>query len=42
MSRLAGLSAVVIVFLASSDAAYVTGSSYMMDGGLMRAAGQGA
>ncbi|MGI8421752.1 MAG: SDR family NAD(P)-dependent oxidoreductase [Gaiellaceae bacterium] len=30
------------VFLASSDADYVPGSSYMMDGGLMRAAGQGA
>ncbi len=30
------------VFLASSDADYVTGSSYVMDGGLMRNLGQGA
>lgn len=30
------------VFLASSDADYVTGSSYVMDGGLMQAQGQGA
>jgi len=30
------------VFLASSAAAYVTGSSYVMDGGLMRTLGQGA
>jgi len=30
------------VFLASSDADYVTGSTYVMDGGLMQAMGQGA
>ncbi len=30
------------VFLASSDADYVTGSTYVMDGGLMRNLGQGA
>ena len=30
------------VFLASSDADYVTGASYVMDGGLMRNLGQGA
>ncbi len=30
------------VFLASSDSDYVTGSSYYMDGGLMRNLGQGA
>lgn len=30
------------VFLASSDSDYVTGSTYFMDGGLMRAVGQGA
>ena len=30
------------VFLASSDADYVTGSTYVMDGGLMRHLGQGA
>lgn len=30
------------VFLASSDADYVTGSSYVMDGGLMQNQGQGA
>lgn len=30
------------VFLASSDADYVTGSSYIMDGGLMQNVGQGA
>ena len=30
------------VFLASSDADYVTGSSYVMDGGLMINLGQGA
>jgi len=30
------------VFLASSDADYVTGSTYYMDGGLMQNAGQGA
>jgi glucose 1-dehydrogenase len=30
------------VFLASSDAAYVTGASYVMDGGLMINLGQGA
>ncbi len=32
----------VAVFLASSDAAYVTGSSYFMDGGLSLHLGQGA
>ncbi|MGI8827368.1 MAG: SDR family NAD(P)-dependent oxidoreductase [Chloroflexota bacterium] len=30
------------LFLASSDADYVTGSTYVMDGGLMQNAGQGA
>ncbi len=30
------------VFLASSDADYVTGSTYVMDGGLMQNLGQGA
>jgi glucose 1-dehydrogenase len=30
------------VFLASADADYVTGSSYVMDGGLMINLGQGA
>ncbi|MDQ3708139.1 MAG: short-chain dehydrogenase, partial [Actinomycetota bacterium] len=30
------------VFLASGDADYVTGSSYVMDGGLMQNLGQGA
>ncbi|MFD2517496.1 SDR family NAD(P)-dependent oxidoreductase [Salinimicrobium flavum] len=30
------------VFLASADADYVTGSTYVMDGGLMRSMGQGA
>jgi glucose 1-dehydrogenase len=30
------------VFLASPDADYVTGSTYFMDGGLMRNMGQGA
>ena len=30
------------VFLASADAAYVTGSTYYMDGGLMQNQGQGA
>lgn len=30
------------VFLASSDADYVTGSTYVMDGGLMQNQGQGA
>jgi glucose 1-dehydrogenase len=32
----------VAVFLASSDADYVTGSTYIMDGGLMQNQGQGA
>lgn len=32
----------VAVFLASNDADYVTGSTYFIDGGLMRAFGQGA
>ncbi len=32
----------VAVFLASEDADYVTGSSYVMDGGLMQNSGQGA
>ncbi len=30
------------VFLASSDADYVSGATYVMDGGLMQMAGQGA
>ncbi len=30
------------VFLASRDADYVTGASYVMDGGLMQNQGQGA
>ena len=30
------------LFLASSAADYVTGSTYVMDGGLMRSVGQGA
>ncbi len=30
------------VFLASSDADYVTGATYVIDGGLMRNLGQGA
>ena len=30
------------VFLASSDADYVTGATYVMDGGLQRNLGQGA
>jgi len=30
------------LFLALSDADYVTGSTYVMDGGLMRNLGQGA
>ena len=30
------------VFLASTDADYVTGSTYTMDGGLSRSLGQGA
>lgn len=30
------------VFLASADADYVTGATYVMDGGLMRNLGQGA
>ncbi len=34
--------AALAVFLASSDADYVTGSSYVMDGGLMQYQGQGA
>jgi len=36
--ELAGLA----VFLASKEADYVTGSSYVMDGGLMQNQGQGA
>lgn len=32
----------VALFLASSDADYVTGATYVMDGGLMRNLGQGA
>lgn len=32
----------VAVFLASNDANYVTGSTYFIDGGLMRSYGQGA
>ena len=31
----------VAVFLASSDADYVTGASYVIDGGLMTTLGQG-
>ncbi len=30
------------VFLASSDGDYVTGATYVMDGGLMQMSGQGA
>jgi glucose 1-dehydrogenase len=32
----------VALFLASKDADYVTGSTYVMDGGLMQNMGQGA
>ena len=34
--------AALAVFLASPDADYVTGSTYVMDGGLMQNLGQGA